>query len=72
MEDFSGLCFANLVDFDMIFGHRNNAIGYANALNEFDSWLKETLPLLKNDDILMITADHGCDPGAPGTDHTRE
>ena len=71
-EDFSGLCFTNLVDFDMIFGHRNNADGYANALNEFDSWLCEALPLLRDDDILMITADHGCDPGAPGTDHTRE
>jgi len=71
-EDFTGLCFANLVDFDMLYGHRNDAVGYANALNEFDMWLGRTLPLFQDGDILMITADHGCDPGFPGTDHTRE
>lgn len=70
--DFNGLCFTNLVDFDMIYGHRNDARGYANALKEFDSWLGEFLPLLKHDDILMITADHGCDPITPSTDHSRE
>ena len=71
-KDFTGLCFANLVDFDMLFGHRNNVHGYATALNEFDIWLGGVLPRLKSKDLLMITADHGCDPGFKGTDHTRE
>ena len=71
-EDFEGLCFVNLVDFDMIYGHRNNIEGYTDALNAFDIRLGEMLQKLKEDDILMITADHGCDPGFNGTDHTRE
>ena len=71
-EDFNGLAFINLVDFDMLYGHRNDAVAYAKALNEFDGWLSTILPELKQDDLLMITADHGCDPTFPGTDHTRE
>ncbi len=71
-EDFDGLCFVNLVDFDMVYGHRNNVDGYAGAMTAFDKRLGEFLPLLKDDDILMITADHGCDPGTPSTDHSRE
>ncbi len=70
--DFSGLCFTNLVDFDMTYGHRRDAEGYANALNEFDKWLGDFLPKMKSDDVLIITADHGCDPCHTGTDHTRE
>lgn len=70
--DFHGLCFTNLVDFDMVFGHRNDAPGYANALTEFDSWLGGFLPQLNEDDLLIITADHGCDPLTPSTDHSRE
>ena len=71
-EDFHGLCFVNLVDFDMIYGHRQDAVGYANAINEFDAWLGENLPRLHDDDVLIITADHGCDPTDNSTDHTRE
>lgn len=71
-EDFSGLCFVNLVDFDMVYGHRNNVDGYAGCATEFDGQLGELLPLLREDDILMITADHGCDPATPSTDHSRE
>lgn len=71
-EDFSGLCFVNLVDFDMLYGHRNDVDGYAAALSYFDSRLPELLEALKEDDLLMITADHGCDPGTPSTDHSRE
>lgn len=71
-EDFHGICFVNLVDFDMIYGHRNNAKGYAEALHSFDVWLGDFLKVLKEDDVLMITADHGCDPGDISTDHTRE
>ena len=72
-KDFEGLCFVNLVDFDMLYGHRNNADGYAKALTEFDLWLGKALPLLGKDDVLLITADHGCDPGfTQSTDHTRE
>ena len=72
-QDFHGLCFVNLVDFDMVYGHRRNIDGYANALSEFDAWLGEFLPKLREDDILMITADHGCDPAYTATtDHTRE
>ncbi len=67
-----GLIFANLVDFDMVYGHRNNVNGYASALSEFDKWLGGFLPKLTPDDLLIITADHGCDPGDISTDHTRE
>lgn len=70
--DFSGLCFVNLVDFDMKYGHRNNIDGYAGALTYFDEKLTEITKRLRDDDVLIITADHGCDPGFPGTDHTRE
>jgi len=68
----NGLIFINLVDFDMVFGHRNNAEGYGTALEEFDVQLGEFLPMLHEDDLLIITADHGCDPTFRGTDHTRE
>ena len=71
-KDFNGLCFVNLVDFDMKYGHRQDAVGYAEALNAFDRWLGEALPLLKDDDVLIVTADHGCDPTDNSTDHTRE
>ncbi len=71
-EDFEGLCFVNLVDFDMLYGHRRDPDGYARAISEFDAWLAGFLPCLSQDDVLMITADHGCDPCAGGTDHTRE
>ena len=71
-EDFTGLCFVNLVDFDMQYGHRRNVDGYAAAATAFDKQLGEFMGKMKDDDLLMITADHGCDPGAPGTDHTRE
>ncbi|MEM1484612.1 phosphopentomutase [Oscillospiraceae bacterium PP1C4] len=71
-EDFHGLCFVNLVDFDMIYGHRNDVPGYTEALNQFDRRLGELLPLLRDEDVLMITADHGCDPATPSTDHSRE
>ena len=71
-EDFHGLCFVNLVDFDMVYGHRNDISGYAKAFAEFDAWLGTFLPLLGEDDALIITADHGCDPGDASTDHTRE
>ena len=71
-KDFNGLSFTNLVDFDMVYGHRNDAPGYAKALSYFDSKLPEMLPLLRDEDILMITADHGCDPVTPSTDHSRE
>lgn len=70
--DFDGLLFVNLVDFDMLYGHRNDAAGYARALEYFDSRLPELTDLMREDDILVITADHGCDPTYPGTDHTRE
>ena len=72
-KDFEGLCFVNLVDFDMVYGHRRNIDGYAEALNEFDAWLPSLLEKLGEDDVVMITADHGCDPGYTATtDHTRE
>jgi len=71
-KDFRGLCFVNLVEFDMLYGHRNDAIGYTKALNAFDTWLGQVLPALRDTDVLLLTADHGCDPGYPGTDHTRE
>jgi len=66
------LCFVNLVDFDMIYGHRNDIDGYAKALTYFDEQLPRILAGLWEDDILMITADHGCDPATPSTDHSRE
>ena len=71
-RDFSGLAFINLVDFDMLYGHRQDVDGYAAALSEFDRALGEFLPMLRDDDVLIITADHGCDPGDKSTDHTRE
>ena len=72
-QDFHGLCFVNLVDFDMQFGHRRDIPGYAQALNEFDAWLPSLLEKLGEEDIVMITADHGCDPAYTATtDHTRE
>lgn len=72
-KDFTGICFVNLVDFDQAYGHRRNVEGYAAALTEFDSWLGGFLPTLKEDDVLIITADHGCDPAYTAhTDHTRE
>ena len=71
-EDFHGLCFVNLVDFDSKYGHRRDIDGYAAALSDFDRWLGGFVRLLGKEDILIITADHGCDPGYTGTDHTRE
>ena len=72
-QDFRGLCFVNLVDFDMVYGHRRNIDGYAQALSEFDAWLPKLMEKLGDEDIVMITADHGCDPGySATTDHTRE
>ena len=71
-EDFTGLCFVNLVDFDMTYGHRRDIAGYARATTEFDVQLGTFMEHMRENDVLMITADHGCDPGAPGTDHTRE
>ena len=71
-KDFHGICFTNLVDFDMQFGHRRDADGYTNALNEFDKWLGSFKEKMLPEDVLIITADHGCDPCHSGTDHTRE
>ena len=71
-RDFHGLCFINLVDFDMLYGHRQDIDGYAAALTEFDTWLGGALDMLDGDDVLLISADHGCDPGDASTDHTRE
>lgn len=71
-SDFDGLLFVNLVDFDMLYGHRNDPKGYGEALEYFDAFLPEIMSHLKEEDILLITADHGCDPTTPGTDHTRE
>ncbi len=71
-RDFHGLCFTNLVDFDMLYGHRQDIDGYAAALSEFDAWLAGFVEKLGEDDALIITADHGCDPGDDSTDHTRE
>lgn len=71
-KDFEGLCFVNLVDFDMVYGHRRNVDGYAKALAEFDGWLGSFIKNMKSTDALIITADHGCDPAFKGTDHTRE
>lgn len=71
-KDFEGLCFINLVDFDMKYGHRNDIEGYAKALSYFDSKIPELVESLRDEDILMITADHGCDPSTASTDHSRE
>ena len=72
-KDFEGLCFVNLVDFDMVYGHRNDVDGYAKALTEFDKSLPGIIEKLRDEDLLIITADHGCDPGfTKSTDHTRE
>ena len=72
-QDFKGLCFVNLVDFDMQYGHRRDIDGYARALNEFDAWLPRLMEQLTHEDVVMITADHGCDPAYTATtDHTRE
>jgi phosphopentomutase len=70
--DFTGLSFVNLVDFDAMYGHRRDPKGYGDALEEFDARLSDVFPLLKDDDLLIITADHGNDPVHHGTDHTRE
>ena len=71
-REFEGLSFTNLVDYDMLYGHRNDVDGYAKALTYFDQRLPELLGKLRDDDLLMITADHGCDPSTPSTDHSRE
>ena len=71
-QDFEGLCFVNLVEFDSAYGHRRDIAGYTQALNTFDAQLGALLPQLNDDDLLILTADHGCDPAAHGTDHTRE
>ncbi|MBO5302498.1 MAG: phosphopentomutase [Lachnospiraceae bacterium] len=71
-KDFEGLCFTNLVDYDMLYGHRNDVDGYAKALTYFDAQIPKLLSRMREDDVLMITADHGCDPSTPSTDHSRE
>ncbi len=71
-RDFNGLCFVNLVDFDMKYGHRNDVAGYAAAATEFDLFLADFVRDMKDEDVLLITADHGCDPATPSTDHSRE
>ncbi len=71
-EGFDGLLFVNLVDFDMLYGHRNDPRGYGEALEYFDRFVPEMISLMGKEDVLLITADHGCDPTTPGTDHTRE
>ena len=72
-KDFEGLCFINLVDYDMLYGHRRDIDGYAKALSFFDDKLPEIMGKMREDDILMLTADHGCDPAYTATtDHTRE
>jgi phosphopentomutase len=71
-SDFEGLCYVNLVDTDMIYGHRRDIPAYTKALNDFDVQLGKLIHKMRQDDILIITADHGCDPGFKGTDHTRE
>jgi phosphopentomutase len=68
----SGLIFANLVDFDAVYGHRNNVVGYAENLERFDARLGDMLPTLRPRDLLIVTADHGNDPSTPSTDHSRE
>ena len=71
-EDFEGIIFTNLVDTDMLYGHRNDIKGFANSLQEFDNKLPEIISSMKDEDILFITSDHGCDPTTPSTDHSRE
>lgn len=71
-KDFEGICFTNLVDYDMLYGHRNDVDGYAKALTYFDAQIPKILGRMRKEDILMITADHGCDPSTPSTDHSRE
>ena len=71
-EDFSGLCFVNLVDFDSVYGHRNDRDGYAAAFSEFDAFIPDFISKMHRDDVLMVTADHGCDPDTESTDHSRE
>lgn len=71
-KDFKGLCFVNLVDFDMVYGHRNDVDGYAKAMSDFDKNLGKMMEKLREDDIVILTADHGCDPETPSTDHSRE
>ena len=71
-KDFNGLCFTNLVDTDMIYGHRNDPVGYSNALSYFDERIPQIIKGLREDDLFIITADHGCDPVTPSTDHSRE
>ena len=71
-HDFTGICFVNLVEFDSEYGHRRDPIGYGECIERFDKRVKELLPYLKEDDLLIITADHGNDPTWTGTDHTRE
>ena len=71
-RDFEGICFLNLVDFDAKYGHRNDVDGYAAAISDFDSFLPGLLGKMREEDLLIITADHGCDPGTPSTDHSRE
>ncbi len=71
-DDFDGIIFTNLVDYDMLYGHRNNIQGFADALEYFDGKLPEIIKAMKEDDLLFITADHGCDPTTPSTDHSRE
>lgn len=71
-KEFTGLCFTNLVDFDAVYGHRNDVDGYAKALTEFDKWLEQFMLKMQDNDLLIITADHGCDPATESTDHSRE
>lgn len=71
-EDFHGLAFVNLVDFDSVYGHRNDVDGYARAISEFDAWLGEFMKTMRDSDLLIVTADHGCDPATESTDHSRE
>ena len=71
-DDWTGLCFVNLVEFDSEYGHRRNAPGYARALEDLDKRIGEMMKVMRKDDLLMITADHGCDPSTPSTDHSRE
>ncbi|MBF0797665.1 phosphopentomutase, partial [Enterococcus faecalis] len=71
-QDFTGLSFTNLVDFDALYGHRRDVVGYAHAIEDFDLRIPEILDAMADDDLLMITADHGNDPTFTGTDHTRE
>ena len=72
VENFRGLAFVNLVDFDSVYGHRNDVDGYARAVSEFDAWLGDFMETMGRDDLLIVTADHGCDPATPSTDHSRE